>query len=50
MVEVLLIIFAAYPELEMDGAVDGSELAPLFTYVLGVSAWPGGWRRSIADR
>jgi uncharacterized membrane protein required for colicin V production len=29
-VEVLLIIFAAYPELGLDGSVRGSELAPYF--------------------
>ena len=29
-VEVVLLVFAAYPGLGMDGAVDGSALAPLF--------------------
>ena len=29
-VEILLILFAAYPQLGLDGAIAGSELAPLF--------------------
>jgi len=38
-VQVLLIIFAAYPSLDLDGAVAGSELAPYFVDDVDVLLW-----------
>lgn len=38
-VQVLLIIFAAYPSLSLDGAVAGSELAPYFLEDVDVLLW-----------
>lgn len=48
-VEVLLIIFAAYPELDMDGAVDGSEIAPVFIEDVDWVQWvlPGNFEERV---
>ncbi len=44
-VELLLIVFAAYPELGLDGAVGGSELAPYFVEDVDWVQWvlPGNF-------
>ena len=48
-VEVLLIVFAAYPELGLDGAVDGSELAPYFVEDVDWVQWilPGNFDERV---
>jgi membrane protein required for colicin V production len=50
-VEILLIVFAAYPSLGMDGPVAGSELAPLFVEDVDWVQWilPGNFERRVAE-
>lgn len=48
-VELLLIVFAAYPELGLDGAVGGSELAPYFVKDVDWVQWilPGNFDERV---
>ena len=48
-IEVLLIVFAAYPELKMDGPVAGSELAPYFIEDVDWVQWilPGNFDERV---
>ncbi len=48
-VELLLIVFAAYPELGMDGSVGGSELAPYFVEDVDWVQWilPGNFDERV---